>query len=134
MPVVFDTNGYFSAAIGSSICKKAFDLAQVKEKLARSEETFTELAITLEKPRLQKYLRHQDKIDFMANYLLITERFEISVERLNVCRDPKDNIFLELALSCNASAVVTRDVDLLSLNPFRTIPIISPENFIKLFD
>jgi putative PIN family toxin of toxin-antitoxin system len=133
MPIVFDTNVFVSAALGSEACKKAFELAKNKDKLARSEETFTELAVTLEKSRLQKYFRQQDKIDFLANYLLITERHEISVERLSVCRDPKDNMFLELALSCKASHIVTRDIDLLSLSPFREVTILSPEQFIKMY-
>jgi putative PIN family toxin of toxin-antitoxin system len=131
MPIVFDTNVFVSAALGSGACKKAFDLALSKDKLVRSEETFTELVVTPEKPRLQKYLVPQYKIDFLANFLQITERYEISVERLSVCRDPKDNMFLELALSCKASCIVTRDVDLRSLSPFRGISILSPEHFIR---
>lgn len=115
---VFDTNVWVSAALGSSSCRKTFDLARSSGKLARSEETFTELVITLEKPRLQKYLSLQDKIDFLANYLLITERFEITTDRLSICRDSKDNMLLELAISCRATAIVTGDQDLLSLNPF----------------
>jgi len=132
MRVVFDTNVWVSAALGSSSCREAFDLARSKGKLIRSEETFTELVLTLEKPRLQKYLSHQDKIDFIANYLLITERVEVITERLLVCRDPKDNMLLELAISCRADFIISGDRDLLSLSSFRGVPIVSPANYLRI--
>ena len=46
------------------------------------------------------------------------------------CRDPKDNKFLELAVAGNADCIVTGDKDLLVLNPFRSIPIITAGEFI----
>jgi hypothetical protein len=49
------------------------------------------------------------------------------------CRDPKDNKFLELAVAGNADCVITGDKDLLILNPFRGIKIISPRDFIIQF-
>ena len=49
------------------------------------------------------------------------------------CRDPKDNKFLELAVAGNADCVITGDKDLLVLNPFRGIKIISPSDFLIQF-
>lgn len=53
--------------------------------------------------------------------------------RISVCRDPKDNKFLELAVAANADCIVTGDKDLLVLNPFRGIKIISPADFLIQF-
>lgn len=89
MVLAFDTNVWVSAALGSNSCRKAFDVARINSKLIRSEDTFAELVLTLKKPRLQKYLSHQDKIDFLSNYLLITERVDIKTEKLLICRDAK---------------------------------------------
>ncbi len=47
--------------------------------------------------------------------------------------DPKDNKFLELALAGNATCIITGDKDLLVLNPFRNIQIISPKEFLEQF-
>jgi putative PIN family toxin of toxin-antitoxin system len=47
-------------------------------------------------------------------------------ERIAACRDPKDDKFLELAVNGHADLIVSGDADLLALNPFRGIPIITP--------
>ena len=45
-------------------------------------------------------------------------------EKIQACRDVKDDKFLELAVNGNADVIVTGDADLLVLNPFREIEII----------
>lgn len=54
-------------------------------------------------------------------------------ERIDVCRDPKDNKFLELALLSGASCIVTGDKDLLILNPFRETAILNSTDFLTHF-
>jgi uncharacterized protein len=53
-------------------------------------------------------------------------------EQINECRDPKDNKYLELAVSGKAEAIVTGDTDLLVLHPFRDIQIVTPQEFLLL--
>ncbi|MGN6402638.1 MAG: putative toxin-antitoxin system toxin component, PIN family [Flavisolibacter sp.] len=55
------------------------------------------------------------------------------VEIISECRDPKDNKFLELAVACDASCIISGDDDLLVLNPFRTVPILNASNFLTTF-
>lgn len=50
-------------------------------------------------------------------------------EHIAVCRDPKDDFLLSLAVSANADLLVTGDEDLLVLHPFRGIHIISYKEF-----
>ncbi|HET9053030.1 MAG TPA: putative toxin-antitoxin system toxin component, PIN family [Cyclobacteriaceae bacterium] len=52
---------------------------------------------------------------------------------VSVCRDPNDNMFLELALSGKAEGIVTSDPDLLVLNPFEHIAIVTPNGFLENF-
>jgi hypothetical protein len=54
------------------------------------------------------------------------------VEEIKECRDEKDNNFLELAVSGNSDFIITGDNDLLVLNPFRNIQIITPKSFLEL--
>ena len=43
-----------------------------------------------------------------------------------VCRDPKDDMVLALALAAQVDLIVSGDNDLLVLHPFKDIPIFSP--------
>lgn len=48
------------------------------------------------------------------------------------CRAPRDDKFLELAISGGADYIVTGDSDLLELNPFRGIAIFTPGQFLEV--
>jgi hypothetical protein len=48
------------------------------------------------------------------------------------CRDPKDDKFLELAVSGRASHIVSGDADLLIMHPYRGIEIVTPQEFLAL--
>jgi uncharacterized protein len=53
------------------------------------------------------------------------------VERITACRDPTDDKFLELAVNGHADLIVSGDADLLVLNSFRGIPIVTPAVFVQ---
>jgi putative PIN family toxin of toxin-antitoxin system len=50
-----------------------------------------------------------------------------SVERVQACRDPADDKFLELALAASAAAIASDDRDLLVLDGWRGIRLLIPE-------
>jgi putative PIN family toxin of toxin-antitoxin system len=52
-------------------------------------------------------------------------------EKIKECRDPKDDKFLELAVSGKADFIISGDGDLRVLNPFRKIKIVSPREFLE---
>jgi predicted nucleic acid-binding protein len=54
-------------------------------------------------------------------------------EKITICRDPKDDKFLELAVNGQANFIITGDEDLLVLNPFRNIEIITVNEFLNRF-
>lgn len=56
---------------------------------------------------------------------------DVDVE-VTACRDPKDDKFLSLAVNGHATHIVSGDVDLLILNPFRGIEIVSPGAFVEM--
>ncbi len=63
----------------------------------------------------------------------MSELVEIK-ELITICRDPKDDKFLELAISGKADFIITGDQDLLILNPFRDIEIITANEFLTRFN
>ena len=50
-------------------------------------------------------------------------------ETVEVCRDPKDNMFVECAIAANAYYLVSGDSDLLVLEKIKDIPIITVNQF-----
>jgi len=51
-------------------------------------------------------------------------------ERIVARRDPIDDKFLELAVNGRAEVLITGDLDLLVLKPFRGLPVITPRVFV----
>jgi putative PIN family toxin of toxin-antitoxin system len=66
----------------------------------------------------------------LATMLAAAELVPIT-ERIAACRDPRDDKFLELAVNGHAALIVSGDADLLALNPFREIPIVTPAAFVQ---
>jgi predicted nucleic acid-binding protein len=52
-------------------------------------------------------------------------------EEIRACRDASDDKFLELAVSGNAACIISGDSDLLILNPFRNIAIMTAAVFVE---
>lgn len=50
------------------------------------------------------------------------------------CRDWEDNRVLEVAEAVGAFLIVSSDDDLVSMSPWRGIPIVSPESFVSRVD
>ena len=98
-----------------------------------SRETLAEFINVISRPNLiEKYrIQEQDFRAFRSLILMRGKRIEIKTP-VNVCRDPKDNGYLSLALDGHADTIVSGDGDLLSLNPFRGIPIIKPAEFLDI--
>ena len=53
-------------------------------------------------------------------------------ETISECRDHRDNKFLELAVCGKADFIISGDEDLLVLNRFRNIQIITPDSFLRM--
>ena len=77
------------------------------------------------------YVSVEERDRFLAHLVRQSLLIDI-VGSLRVCRDPKDDHVLELALNGAATHVVTGDDDLLALNPFRGIPIVRPADFLDI--
>jgi uncharacterized protein len=63
--------------------------------------------------------------------ILATAELVTIVEQITACRDPTDDKFLELAVNGHADAIVSGDLDLLALNPFRGISIVAHATFVQ---
>jgi putative PIN family toxin of toxin-antitoxin system len=80
--------------------------------------------------KFDKYLPKPIRQAFVQKFEILVAMIDIT-ETIIACRDPKDDKFLSLAVSANAEYIVSGDHDLLVLNPFRNILILSPFEFLK---
>jgi putative PIN family toxin of toxin-antitoxin system len=130
MRVVVDTNIFISAALKDrSPPSDAVHLAAERDVLLKSSSTEQELFITLVRPRLAPLIPERF-LAWLVDVLAAAELVPVT-ERVVICRDPKDDKFLELAVSGHADFIVSGDADLLVLSPFRGIPIITPAAFVQ---
>ena len=112
-----------------SIPGRAFYAALKGGTLLLSQATFAELGEVLGRKKFDRYATHEERQQFLV--LLLREAILVeSIEVIRACRDPKDDKFLELAVSGGARCLVTGDQDLLSLHPFRGIPVLTPAQFL----
>lgn len=128
--LVIDTNVFISGLLSSTshparVVERAIEHGQ----LLGSTQTVRELIETLLLPKFDRYVSRQRRETLLDRLAPLVEIVEI-VQRVQVCRDPKDDKFLELAVNGRANVVVTGDDDLLSLHPFRGIDILSPAAYL----
>ena len=130
---VFDTNVLVSAALLSdSKPAEAFRRGRQIGEILSSVPVAAELNEVLGRDKFDRYITREDRERFLVAFLRAAIVIEIT-EPIVACRDPKDDKFLELAVSGSATCIVTGDDDLLALHPFRGIPIISVERFLASF-
>lgn len=131
MRCVFDTNVLVSALIfPDANSGKALQLARREGRLFFSFQTAMELREVLNRTRFRKYFTVEDTAAFLGQLMEGVDWIEPEI-RLRVCRDPKDDKFLELALSAKATHIVTGDLDLLVLDPYESVRIVSPRDFLQ---
>jgi uncharacterized protein len=130
--VVVDTNVLVSAVLFRS-SQPAIALRKVLQHgtLLISQAIFEEWHEVLARPKFDRYVVEALRTEFLETILNDAVWVEIQ-ESVIACRDPKDDKFLALAVNGQADFIVTGDRDLLVLNPFREISIVSPEEFIGM--
>ncbi|MDN5936568.1 MAG: putative toxin-antitoxin system toxin component, PIN family [Nitrosospira sp.] len=134
MPVatrlVIDTNALVSRLLipestpGHAV-RKAIDEGLV----LISEETIRELADVLARPKFDRYVTVRERQEFIRLLGRVAELVPI-VRPVKACRDPRDDKFLTLAVNGEAQLIVSGDGDLLDLNPFHGVNIMSPATYL----
>jgi putative PIN family toxin of toxin-antitoxin system len=128
MRVVVDTNVFVSASLKRN-SRPAAALAIVQT--LTSDECEAELWQVLGRARFASKVGTQF-IDDRRSLMQRAERVVIR-HRVLLCRDPKDNRFLELAVNGRAQVLVSGDEDLLALRSVEAIPIIDAAAFLRLY-
>ena len=103
--------------------------------LLYAEPLLDELVAKLALPRIRdKYHLTNDDVETVLALILLRGEPVVPQRRITACRDPKDNVVLEVAVAGEADYIVTGDDDLLVLHPFEGIPIVGPAEFLKALE
>lgn len=128
--VIIDTNIFISFLISNSFSKLDKHFSANKIRLLFSNELLREFLDVVKRPKLKKYfsdtevIKLLDSIQNHADFIKVTST-------VNVCRDPKDNFLLALALDGKADCLITGDEDLLIMGKFRKTTIIKITDYLK---
>ena len=130
---VIDTNTLISSSLfKNSTPRRAERKVNQTGKILASSSTYNEFFETFIRSKFDKYISRETRLDILSEFKRLALFIEIS-ETISVCRDPKDDKFLEVAVSASASCIITGDKDLLILHPFRNIPILNAIDFVNNF-
>ncbi len=130
--VIIDTNLLVSRALTpDSITASAVRMIIDHCHLLVSQATMDELVLVLMRIQSKGYIKQDETLQIIHAYKELVEWVPI-IERVQVCRDPKDDKFLELAVNGNAEYLVTGDKDLLVLHPFKETKILTTKDFIDM--
>lgn len=128
---VFDANCLVSSVLSpNSSNSRALFYAIDKGDVITSEECFREFVEVIFRKKFDKYFTREERriilieIEKRMSFISVNSNFTVS-------RDPKDDKYLHLAFDGKADFLITGDKDLLVLNPFHGIRIVSPSDFLN---
>ena len=128
--VVIDSNVLISGLFSTtSTPAKAVEKAATKAQLVATIETLRELIEKLHSPKFDRHVRNERRDALLERVTSLVEIIDV-LQTIRASRDPKDDKFLEAAVNGRADVIVTGDTDLLDLNPFRGIAIVTPAAYL----
>lgn len=131
--IILDTNVILQHLTSSRLEFGDYIISLIKQKkvqLYTSQSIVSELRQALQYPQIKSRLNGQSA-KFLAFLKYNSTLTDVTIE-VQICRDPKDNKFLELAKQITADYIITGDKDLLILEEFETTRIISPRKFLDI--
>jgi len=112
--IIVDSNIWISFLIGKNLLGLQNYIDSQKIKIITCNEQLTELSEVFKKPKLKKYFT-KDQISEFFELLDESSDCILISTKSNICRDPKDNYLVSLALDSYANFLITGDKDLLDL-------------------
>ena len=128
--VVIDTNVLISGLLSTtSTPAQAVEKAVTKAQLLATIATLRELIQKLHSPKFDRYVRRERRDALLERVASLVEIIDV-LQPIRASRDAKDDKFLEAAVNGRADVIVTGDKDLLDLNPFRGVAIVTPAEYL----
>jgi putative PIN family toxin of toxin-antitoxin system len=96
-----------------------------------SEATFSELTSRLDRPKFDRYRDPQSWNLFFSELVELVLWHEDAGTADGISRDADDDTFLSLAVTGQADAIISGDMDLLDLVSHHGIPILTPAQYLR---
>jgi putative PIN family toxin of toxin-antitoxin system len=133
MKIVIDTNIFISALLGGknqlAITQRA---ARGLDTLFITDDTINELEDVLGRPGFHlskaEVERRIRSIEGYGRKVAVLPEHKAA----GICRDPKDDKFLECALAAGADCIITGDKDLLVLKEYRGTRMITVKDYLDI--
>lgn len=130
--IVVDTNAPISRLLlPHSVPGRAVAKAVDSGQLLASEATMNELADVLSRPKFDRYLTLEERQQFLVLLGRVVDLVPV-LRSIQICRDPRDDKFLEAPVNGSAGLIVTGDADFVVLHPFMGISILTPNAYLQL--
>lgn len=95
-----------------------------------SVEILNELEGALKYPKIRKLVSDLE-LESLINAIKTLGILVISTKKAEICRDKKDDKYIEVCWESGSKFLVSGDEDLLSLGEFRGIKIVNPHDFVN---
>lgn len=128
--IIIDTNLWISFLITKDYSKLDELLFSKQCILIFSNELLEEFLDVARRPKFRRFFSPSDIEAILETIDEYAELVKVSTT-INVCRDPKDNFLLSLAIDGNADYLLTGDKDLLDLIKLGETEIITITNFLQ---
>lgn len=136
MKVVLDTNIFLSGWLWGGLPDSVLKLGEEHLiDVCASEVLLNELQATLSRDKFRSKLQMLGVTvnDLMAGVREVVAVYPISDIDVPELRDPNDNMILATAIAAGAEAIVTGDRDLLVLQEYEGIPIVTAREFLERY-
>jgi hypothetical protein len=130
--VVFDASSLVGAVLRQgSLPDQALLEVVDRGTLVVSRDVIGEYRAVLRRPKFAGAVSLERREGVLELIEVLAQRVE-PTETVDDCRDPKDNKYLALAAAAGAEILVSSDADLLVLDPWRGVRIVTPAQFLAL--
>ncbi len=125
MKIVLDTNVIIDGIKDDYSYEK-----QIIDAVRKGEiEAFANHQTLRENKLIMRRLIENPEYENEINNLFSQINQVVNRKQINIVRDPEDNKILESAVEAEADYLVTRDNDLLSLEKYQEVEIVTPSQF-----
>jgi putative PIN family toxin of toxin-antitoxin system len=125
--LVSDPNVVVAGIVAEGLCREILERHVPEHDVILSQVLWDELVVTLRR----KFRLTPDDLPILALYRKHATWCEPATLAESVCRDPDDDWVLATALAGDADAIVSGDADLLTLDRYSGIEMLSPRQFVS---